>query len=164
MKQQQLAMAVEKNQQRYSIIYQKKQLRDEFIYNNAYQSLKKSVEKRQQHLKKLTKRKEEEFDMNWEKRVHLEKRLEEKKTKMIQIRNQQDAERKSLEKRIRDKSKMTENIISAMSDYQHKRVEQNSLKRKDIEQNVKKHRRVQSAYKRLLIDKQKERDERFRQF
>lgn len=55
---------------------------------------------------------------------------------------------------------MTENIRSALDEYMSQKKEINHIKKQEQESNLKKHRRVQSAYKRILIDKLKEKEEK----
>lgn len=47
-----------------------------------------------------------------------------------------------------------------MDEFYHQKKEIKSIKKQEQEENLSKHRRVQSAYKRILIDKLKEKEER----
>lgn len=54
----------------------------------------------------------------------------------------------------------TLHLKSALDDYTQQKKELSQLKKQEQEMNLQKHRRVQSAYKKILIDKIKEKGER----
>ena len=58
---------------------------------------------------------------------------------------------------------MTLNIKSALQDFNIQKREMNFLKKHEQQTNFEKHKRVQSAYKKLLMDRLKEKNERTKQ-
>ena len=67
-----------------------------------------------------------------------------------------------IEKKRQEKDSIITNIKSAFGEFNVQKREINQIKKQDQEMNLVRHRRIQSAYKRLLVDKLAEKDERQR--
>lgn len=69
---------------------------------------------------------------------------------------------KSIERKVLDKGQKAEQIKQAMDEYNLQKKELREIKKQEQEFNMKKNRKVQDAYKRILIEKLREKDERVR--
>lgn len=65
-----------------------------------------------------------------------------------------------IEKKRLEKESIISNIKSAFGEFNSQKKEINQIKKQDQEINLVRHRRIQSAYKRLLVDKLAEKEDR----
>ena len=120
------------------------------------------IDKSSQYNKKNKKRIEELKDQkDASNELHIQKE-QLKHQRLEQLHQQLEGKLRDLEKKFQEKDLMASSIRMAMEEYVTQKRELKNLKKQEQESNLRRHRRVQSAYKKILIDKILEKDERAR--
>ena len=120
---------------------------------------KKEIIKQQ---KKDKKKNQDAIDLKEHKQLKHQEKLDIKKSRLHDL-HRQFAERLSqIEKKRHEKESVITNIKSAFGEFNSQKKEINLIKKQDQEMNLIRHRRIQSAYKHLLVEKLAEKDERQR--
>eukprot|EP00347_Sterkiella_histriomuscorum_P006391 403352942 len=142
-----------------SVKQQIKQLRNE---EREYLRLKSYIDKNQSYMKKQKKQWEDKQAYKEVKFESITQKEDQKKARMNELRRQLESKIVNLEKKFQDKDQMSHNIRQAIDEYSHQKRELKQIKKQDQENNLRRQRRVQSAYKRILIDKLLEKEDRFK--
>lgn len=115
---------------------------------------------RQEVLKKAKKRaefmqevKEHRANSNLDKNEH-------KKMRLSDIQRQFQDKLKAIQSKQIEREQVKSSILTALSKFNSQKREIGLIKKQDQESNLMKHRRVQTAYKRLLVEKLSEKEER----
>ncbi|CDW88235.1 UNKNOWN [Stylonychia lemnae] len=159
----QISKNIEKWHSHNEQIVQKQNLKSQMTQQTDYERLKDLIDKNQSFMKKSKKRVEEIRDHRDLKLESIHQKEETKRARLDEIKKQLDSKIQSLESKFKKKDQMAQNIRQAMDEFSHQKRELKSIKKQEQEQNLRKQRRVQSAYKRILIDRLKEKEERAKQ-
>lgn len=120
------------------------------------------MDKSTTYIKKSRKRLDEKRDFKEMKLEQIHQKEEQKRARLNEIKKNIEDKINTLEKKFQDKDQITQNIKMAMEEYSSHKKDLKQIKKQDQLNNLRKHRRVQSAYKRILIDRLKEKEDRLK--
>lgn len=162
MRQQRLDENVERVHQNNLKIYEKQAFKSQRVEQSEYERLRDMVTHQRAILAKSKKRVTQMQEYKEHKSVVLSEKLQHKKVRMSELHKQFLEKLNAIERKTEEKDQILTNIKNSLGHYNSQKREISLIKKQDQETNLERNQRMQTAYKRLLVDKLQEKNERLR--
>ena len=160
LRQMKLDESIEKVHKNNELIYQKQSIKQEKVQQSEYQRLRELIEHFMARQKKNKKRTQDVEDLREHRQHKQMEALEHKKHKLNDLNSQFRERLQQIEKKREEKEAALFNTKSVFGQFNTQKKEITQIKKQDQESNLLRHRRIQSAYKRLLVEKLQEKEDR----
>jgi hypothetical protein len=153
LRQMRLDESIHKIHRNNELIYEKQSIKHEKVQQSEYHRLRELIEHFLARQKKNKKRAQDAEDLKEHRQHKQHEALEIKKHRLNDLQNQFRERLHQIEKKREEKEAALVNTKSVFGQFNTQKKEITQIKKQDQESNLMRHRRIQSAYKRLLVDK-----------